>query len=332
MMRENQGLEIAVVLFFMLTVVLAVSTFVCFRQYVLVAEQVKLCQEDAGKMRAVAGDKQLQIDELKRLMGFAATEVLETVRVRFGEDMRTYAASFPEQTRFYHSVLAYQHNTIRDKSTELAELTREIQAWKDQYERLEGIQHGQVMQHRAVAVAAQKDLAGVQEAARQARSRMLEDNDQMRQTVVETRREGDLAQSAARREYQQLQGKYQEKERELAALKAVVERLGQGSYKVPDGRICGVSYRLGLAWIDLGRADSLQRAVSFDVYEKQAARMTESTKKGSIETTNIIEDYLAEARVVDEQITDPILRGDKIHSALWVARPKSGRFPAASFR
>jgi len=71
-------------------------------------------------------------------------------------------------------------------------------------------------------------------------------------------------------------------------------------------------------WINLGRADSLARQVTFSVYPVDITDMTaKGVRKAKIEVTQILGDHLAEARVVDDEISNPILPGDKIFTPVW---------------
>ena len=142
----------------------------------------------------------------------------------------------------------------------------------------------------------------------------------MHKAMVQTRQEADLAQADAQKKWEQLQGEYQEALRTIKDLRGKIEPENGGRLKVADGTICGVSHRLNLAWIDLGWADSLRRMLPFTVYPPEAVWLQQSAQKGTIEVTRILEDHLAEARVMDEQIADPILRGDKVHSPFWSPR------------
>ena len=59
------------------------------------------------------------------------------------------------------------------------------------------------------------------------------------------------------------------------------------------------------------------RQVTFAVYPAGMTNLTLKEKKGSIEVTQILGDHLAEARVLDDQPSNPIVPGDKIHTVLW---------------
>ena len=75
---------------------------------------------------------------------------------------------------------------------------------------------------------------------------------------------------------------------------------------MPEGEIRWVNQRTGTVWINLGRADGLQRQVTFGVYPADITDMSGGGKKASIEVTQILGDHLAEGRIIDDKLTDPI--------------------------
>ncbi len=77
-------------------------------------------------------------------------------------------------------------------------------------------------------------------------------------------------------------------------------------------------------WISLGRADGLQRQMTFSVYPSTAMDVGKAPRKGSIEVTEILGDHLAEARILEDNPSDPIMPGDLIHTPVWEAgqRPR----------
>ena len=89
------------------------------------------------------------------------------------------------------------------------------------------------------------------------------------------------------------------------------------TFDAPLGEVRWVNQHTGTAWINLGRADSLIRQVSFSVYPADITNLTTSVKKASIEVTQFLGDHLAEARVTDDKPDDPIMPGDKIYTPIW---------------
>jgi hypothetical protein len=83
----------------------------------------------------------------------------------------------------------------------------------------------------------------------------------------------------------------------------------------PNGEVSWVNQRNGTVWINLGRADGLIRQVTFGVYSADSTDVKES--KAGIEVTQTLGDHLAEARILTDATSDPIVPGDKIFTPLW---------------
>lgn len=103
-----------------------------------------------------------------------------------------------------------------------------------------------------------------------------------------------------------------------------IDEIRQVSFERPDGVIRKVDYRTKLVWIDLGSADRLPNRLNFSVYSAShhgVARGREDIK-GAIEVTRIVGPNMAEARILDHDIYDPIRPGDPIYTPLWSAGAK----------
>jgi hypothetical protein len=70
-------------------------------------------------------------------------------------------------------------------------------------------------------------------------------------------------------------------------------------------------------YIDRGRGDGLRRQATFSVYAGETTDLSKTGKKGSIEVIQIVGDHLAEARITEDRISDPLLPGDKIYTPVW---------------
>jgi hypothetical protein len=120
---------------------------------------------------------------------------------------------------------------------------------------------------------------------------------------------------------------------QIAKLELAVKNLLEGtkkpeaSFEVADGRISSVNQD-GTVWINLGRADSLRRQVTFSVFDADRDDAEKATKKASIEVTRLLGDHMAEARVTSDEPTNPILAGDLIYSQVW-QRGRKLRFALA---
>ena len=96
-----------------------------------------------------------------------------------------------------------------------------------------------------------------------------------------------------------------------------VKSLTKTTFESPSGKIRWVNQRERTVWIDLGRANALPRQLIFAVYSGNTQNVTSAAKKGGVEVSQILGDHLAEARIVDDNISDPLLPGDVVHTPLW---------------
>jgi len=146
MARENQGLQIALIVFVMLTIILGVTTFIFFRQYEEADAKAKAHQKEATDNLNGMRLRVAEIEDLKAKMGFAPNEEKTTLDAEFAKDMATYAANFPAETQVYRQVLARLHEVIKEKNDKLAELQAEVQDLKNRYQVREASKDPQIQQ------------------------------------------------------------------------------------------------------------------------------------------------------------------------------------------
>ena len=91
------------------------------------------------------------------------------------------------------------------------------------------------------------------------------------------------------------------------------------SFEQPDGELRWVDHKNGTVWVNLGKADNLQRGTTFSVYTKGYGDVGRGSAdiKGAIEVTNVVGAHLAEAKITDEDLTQPMSAGDPVYTPLW---------------
>lgn len=98
-----------------------------------------------------------------------------------------------------------------------------------------------------------------------------------------------------------------------------IDELKKTSFEVPDGFVRWVDNQNGRVWINLGEADNLPKRMTFSVYAKShngVARGSEDIK-GAIEVTRIVDAHTAEARIIKDDLYQPITKGDPIFTPIW---------------
>ncbi len=317
MARENQGLQIALIIFVMLTIILGVTTFIFFRQYEEAELRAQQESEKAAQNNTTLRNIQTQNDELKRLIGVDASKGLDEILNDFNTDMQTYGGNFPDEARFYRPLVQYLAKTISDKNVELVGFKDELDDLKGKYAEREASKDTQIQTLQQAADEAGKELAQEQRKFKNDRTEIQTKQEQLQTQLASARKE---ASAAVAKIQEKLKGTTEQIQK-LAALNIEktekLEALNKETFEVPDGEIRWVNQRNGTVWLNLGRADALNRQTNFAVYPADTSDMSHGGKKASIEITQILGDHLAEARILEDDVANPILPGDKIHTPVW---------------
>ncbi len=322
MARENQGLQITLIVFVMLTIVLGVMTYLFYRRYEEAAIKAKTNASEASRSAQEASSSKDDANELKRLIGVAETERVDDIKALSNEDMKKYGQSYPEKDRYYRLLLEKMLKTIEEKNAELSAAKDEVRRLEDEYAVREKNKDPQMKQLQDARDKASQDLAGERSKFKGEVERKNEEGTRLHDDRQAERKDAADQIAEAERKLGDSEEKVKQRGRIIDNQANKIENFTKGKIDAPDGEVLWANQREGTVWINLGRADTLKRQVTFSVYPSDNTNLTVSDKKGSIEITHILGEHLAEARVLDDQVGDPIVPGDKIHTVLWSAGKK----------
>ncbi|MCL4203166.1 MAG: hypothetical protein KJ000_11750 [Pirellulaceae bacterium] len=329
--RESQGLQVALILFVMITVVLAVTTYLYFRkaeEKIQLADAARAEAKRATDMyntadfknqiyRHVLGYETKAQDQLtSMLQALAGTdrEDMDATLKNFDQEMKLYGVGFAGQALNYRTLPSHLVAIVNEKNSKLADADQRQDELVKERE--------QVRQAEAArAVKAETELASVRAELQQERAKFNDD----RTRVVQAKdvlaaqlplKDQQLA-AVSSEAAQRIEALTKERDQVRVLLDAAREQLAkqkETTYETADGQITWVNQGSRTVWINLGSADGLQRQMTFSVYDKDQSGVTTAPIKGRIEVTRILEPHLAEARILEDSLSNPILQDDKIYS------------------
>ena len=262
------------------------------------------------------GAEKAENGELKRMVGLA-DKALGNVKEQFKKDMETYAANYPEDSRAWSPVLSKMWDTIIDRSKENVALKTNLQDLQQRFAVRESQKDDVIEQLEAntkeagvhaVQLTSDFDKYRADLAASQAT--LTAQMEAIRKGAADKVKNSEVAVKAA-------QGPVEKFRREEAALAKDVAKFNRPTIDRPLGEVTWVDQRSATVWINLGRADSLDRQTSFSVYSADADDVGKAKKRATIEVTRITGDHSSEARITEDKNSDPITLGDKIFTPLW---------------
>lgn len=343
--RENQGLQIALILFAMITVALAVTTYIFYDKAGDAAQSAETAKNQAREAESRRNAAEAQNTLLKDMIGISTLtppekqaqmqviqgtpeqEELEQIQAAFEEDVKLFAVANDVLGsdegwvggQDWMSLADYLTQVVQKRTLEWsnekqradqaeAERDAQVQAEVAKTQQAEQGQQSARTDLLATRGELEKERASFQDQARQLQERMTQAQALAKQEVDRITGERDAQQSRAGRLELLLNAR--DEKIDLLETKPYTDQ--------PHGSIRWVDQKSRMAYIDLGLADGVQRQMTFSVYGQDETQQSNAIPKASIEVTQIIDRHLSKARILEDTLINPILPGDVIHTPVWV--------------
>lgn len=314
---ENQGLQIALIVFVILTIILTVTTFVFYRNWNEETLKSAKLQTDAGTATTNMNVATSEVAKLKEMIGVEPTVTVDALNTTFTADMQAFAGTFPPEKQFYKPALEYLVTSLRDSQTNLADekvVTTDLSA---RNEVREVTKQKQIDEYSVAVKQASDDVINRTKQFSAEQERMNRANAELAQQKSAAEEEVKNLRAQLSSDVKKLTDQLHDTRLLLADTQSKLAALTNETFATPDGRIIDVNQKSGTVWINLGSEDSLRQQVTFSVFGPDEHNVNRTKRKGSIEVIEILGSHMAEARIVDDAIADPLLPGDKIYTPLW---------------
>jgi hypothetical protein len=318
--RESQGLQITLIVFVMLTIIFAVTTIAFWNRAKTLAEtnqSLETRNAEALQAERAATDQALR---MKVWLGHTAETPIEAVEEQYNRDMSTYARSAPEVQRTYKDVPVVLFNALQQRNKQVEDLRQQQQETQAQFDQTRQALEKERDEARRIQAETEAKLEQTRDEFAQYRDQLQQSQDQQAAQIQQLRTELADLQAKSAQQVQSLQSELNNKNLIISQRDQQLAELTNESFEVPDGKVLSVRTRTGTAYINLGSADGLRRQVTFSVYGVDANNLAREEKKGSLEVTRVIDEHMAEARITDDSLDDPIMTGDVIYTPLWNAQ------------
>jgi hypothetical protein len=341
--RENQGLQIALIVFVTLTVLLSVTTFFFFRNYQTEQQKSKTNEESAQKAMADKSKAEGDRDQLLEHIGMQKTDKIEAANDAWDKDMKGYEPLLPtklaEEQKNYKKLVEGLAGVVRSQHLQLQQSAANLSAAKANYDQ-------KTKDYEQAIKKLTDDQTKVVNDYLAERERITKQLEELTVSKDQLAKEGIDKDKAMAEQKQQFDVKIAALQKTLDTVKQQLSNRSEdlnklsGKFSVgaqPDGKIIWVNQTDNLAYISLGSADRLRKRVTFSVFDpsttdvsavpaKEEAASTvdttnvavsEAKRKGVIEVINISQPHMAECRILESNNSHPLLPGDVIFTPLW---------------
>jgi hypothetical protein len=328
--RESQGLQVALILFVMVTVVLAITTYVYFRKSEEKIKEAKSAVAESQRAKQMYDTVQFENQILKHVLGYERktepelatikaglgnNKLMDDVLNKFDEDMSTYGAGLAKDDLHYRVLPQYLLTMIQQRNSQLDDANDLVKTADAQKKQLVSVEEKKASVALEGQQGAQKDLLGEREKFTQARTSITSQSAEVAKKMADKDKQFQVASATMQKDKEDLQKRLDLVEQLATTYK---QRLDKATTDKPVERAAGevkwVDQRSNMVWINLGTVDGVQRQMTFSVIDQKETAVGGAKIKGRIEVTRVMEDHTAEARIIENPISDPIMQGDKVFS------------------
>lgn len=318
--RENQGLQIALIIFVMLTIILSVTTYIFFDNYkkekvekIAANDKVKVIEKTIAEVNS---DREGYLGLLKQT---DFEEKADSIVKKNKDKILAYVALAGVNTPFenYPDALAEMAKTVKTKDGILAAHKEAEDKAKAELAAIKAKSENEVAAAKAETTKSQGEYTTFSGTIKTALAALAQSKTEAEKQINEKVAENQALQDKVAN----IQKKATVVEKGYVntnkSLKDALDQYKDPRPTLTDGQIVYVDERTKSAYVNIGSADSLQRRVSFSVYDRGTNDVATAVKKGAIEIIEIIDEKISRARIIENSVNDPILPGDFIDSTLW---------------
>lgn len=314
---ENQNLQIMLIVFAITTVVFLALTYVGFKQYTDQRKENEALNRNLQDAKNEYRQALAATTKYKKFMGFGPDDNELAVQDQFIKDMKPFVDNLPDNEQAYRFVLARYKSEQRDiLQRETAAKERE-QKLKDELAKVQSDAAKQITRFKNDLQTTTREKEAITTDFMNRRNALEQEQKQTAEMLESKRRDFDQLATAMEDAKRNLAREIKDIRQKNDKLVRKIREHESQSFEVADGTIVRVDPITKVVWINLGRADALRPQVNFSVYGFDEYNAAEADKKASIEVTRIFDRHLAEARILDDTPSNPILRGDQIYSPVW---------------
>ncbi len=277
--------------------------------------QMKLKSDRLLSMLGEGNFNQSELDQLKQsLAGDAQMDKLEKA---FDNDIALLGANVEVENRNYAGLAKtlmdvikdrnIEHKKLRDREEQLrTELTSVIDRETKRANEAEKKQAELTAELASLKTQYQDDRTKLTAEMDQLKDRLQKANDSYTKLVADKKK----AEDAFKAEVATL------KER-IAQQAAEIVQLRYEDFDTPQGKIVNVTEGGQVVWLNIGRRAGLKENVRFVVLPSDSLQVTNAKEKAKIVITKVVDEDLAQARVLEGNLKQPILPGDFVYSPAW---------------
>ena len=315
--RDNQGIQIALIVFILTTLLFALATYFGYASSTSLQAKLDQANTDLGTATNRADTAVRTTTSFKEKIGLDGAADDNSALAQVDQWLGSYGQGLTDENKTLVSIIENLNTRVTSLNTDLASANRDNQRLRRDMEDAIAAEQKKLEVARTNENKAHEDfqtkLTEYQQLDQRSKQAIADQAAEANKAVADRNQKVTAAQNEVAAAKQQ-----EDIARRLVDVRT--EELNKIRNDIPDaydGNVVGVDARTKTVLIDLGRADGLRPKMTFSVFDAEFTNVRSARKKATIEITRVVSDHSAQARITDANETDPIIRNDYIYSPIW---------------
>lgn len=313
---RNTGVTVSLIVFMVLSLILGVTTYIGAKGTSEKKMQVASAKKLTSDAQSANSAMKSELKDLKDKVGYPAVEDNKEFVASMSKDT-TDALGAVEACASYRDVVTRLSANLKRKNEEVkdyesqqlaAENLADSQSTmttnqKDQFDSVEATLQDE---HKTNLDNAKTSYANLDASFKQQDADLTALKDK---TQAEIR---DAKQQTA--DYQEAVSKFQEINKDLSER---ADKLANVLFTRHDAQVVYADQFLKTVRLNVGEKDGLRPLTTFNIYRPNALNMDDEVVKGSVQIVRCLGDHLCEAKILEDEMSNPIQVGDLAYTPLW---------------
>ncbi len=316
--RENQGIQIAMIVFILLTLVFMLTTYFGYSSSTRLQGEVDSLTADVETARNSVRTAETLSSNLKTRIGFDPGMADGEVETLVEESVTsTYGQGLPEENQTFLGIIQELNNQVTKLTTDLAISNKSNQDLREEMRTKLATEQEKLATARANETKAQEDFNSAITENQESRAQLAADSSRYQDLANKANADRNTAVAAAEKERDAALARKDQAEEIIGIRTRELQEIRVDTPDQYDGRILGVVAATKTVLIDRGRADGVRPKMTFSVYDADDSNARTAKKKASVEITRILGDHRSEARITQLDHVNPPIRNDHIATPAW---------------
>ena len=316
--RENQGIQIAMIVFILLTLVFMLTTYFGYSASTRLQGEVDSLQSEVNTARDSVRSAETLSSGLKTRIGFdPGMDDAEVGRLVEESVTSTFGQGLAEENQTFLGIIQELNNQVTKLTAELASSNKSNQDLREKMLQDIATEQKKLADARANETKAQEDFNTVTNEAQASRSQLEATAQKFQDAANKANADKNTAVAKAEQERDAAASALGSKEEIIKIRTRERDELLVDTPDQYDGKILGVVAATKTVLINRGRADGVRAKMTFSVYDADDMNARTAKKKASLEVTRVLGDHRAEARITQINHVDPPISNDHIATPAW---------------